>query len=75
MVARNLGNTPAVCRSSYVHPEIITAYEAGLLPAISGRRSTVQRSESLKAWLAREIPVFLLLRDRLEKRQKMRAAA
>lgn len=30
-VAEELGNTPAVCRSSYIHPEIIKAYEKGIV--------------------------------------------
>lgn len=29
-VAGDLGNTPAVCRGSYVHPKIIKCYEAGI---------------------------------------------
>jgi DNA topoisomerase-1 len=29
-VAEQLGNTPAVCRSSYVHPTIISSYEKGV---------------------------------------------
>jgi DNA topoisomerase I len=29
-VAEELGNTPAVCRSSYIHPAILDAYEAGI---------------------------------------------
>ena len=29
-VAEELGNTPAVCRSSYIHPAILTAYEKGI---------------------------------------------
>ena len=32
-VAGCLGNTPAVCRASYVSPRIVTAYEGGSLPA------------------------------------------
>jgi DNA topoisomerase I len=39
-VAGVLGNTPAVCRSAYIHPRILEAYEAGELPlksAGSGR--------------------------------------
>jgi DNA topoisomerase-1 len=28
-VAEHLGNTPAVCRSSYIHPAVIKAYENG----------------------------------------------
>lgn len=30
-VARYLGNTPTVCRTSYVHPRVLEAYEAGEL--------------------------------------------
>jgi DNA topoisomerase-1 len=29
-VAVELGNTPAVCRSSYIHPAIISAFENGI---------------------------------------------
>jgi DNA topoisomerase-1 len=29
-VAEELGNTPAVCRSSYIHPAILTAYAKGI---------------------------------------------
>ena len=27
-----LGNTPAVCRAAYIHPEVLTAFHAGRLP-------------------------------------------
>ncbi len=29
-VADQLGNTPSVCRSSYIHPKVLSAYESGL---------------------------------------------
>lgn len=29
-VSKELGNTPAVCRSAYIHPTIIAAYEKGI---------------------------------------------
>lgn len=29
-VAEQLGNTPTVCRASYIHPKVLKAYEAGL---------------------------------------------
>src|SRR5215211_6559656 len=29
-VAEELGNTPTVCRGSYIHPAVLKAYEAGL---------------------------------------------
>jgi DNA topoisomerase I len=41
-VAEELGNTPAVCRSSYIHPAIIAAYENGTTLAEFQRRD--QRS-------------------------------
>ncbi|WP_211116171.1 hypothetical protein [Methylophaga sp. SB9B] len=28
-VAERLGNTPAVCRSNYIHPQVILQYESG----------------------------------------------
>lgn len=31
LVADRLGNTPTICRKCYIHPEILTAYEAGEL--------------------------------------------
>ena len=31
VAARHLGNTPAICRKSYVHPGIIAAYEEGIV--------------------------------------------
>jgi DNA topoisomerase I len=38
-VAAKLGNTPAVCRSSYVHPAVLEAYTAGTL-VLRRRRTT-----------------------------------
>jgi DNA topoisomerase-1 len=32
-----LGNTPAVCRSAYVHPAVIDAFAAGSLPPLFGQ--------------------------------------
>jgi len=31
-VAERLGNTPAVCRKSYIHPKVIEAFAAGRMP-------------------------------------------
>lgn len=33
LVAAELGNTPAVCRKSYIHPKVVEAFAAGDLPA------------------------------------------
>lgn len=35
-VAQQLGNTPAVCRKSYVHPAVLDAYLSGTLGTIKG---------------------------------------
>jgi DNA topoisomerase I len=38
-VADRLGNTPSVCRSSYIHPKVLTAYEKGVtLEEFTSRR-------------------------------------
>ena len=39
-VAEELGNTPAVCRSSYIHPAILSAYEKGITLAEFHPRDT-----------------------------------
>jgi DNA topoisomerase I len=39
-VAEQLGNTPTVCRSSYIHPKIIKSYENGItLEEFTGRKN------------------------------------
>ena len=36
-VAERLGNTPAVCRNCYVHPEVLDAFREGRLQALEER--------------------------------------
>jgi len=46
LVAQRLGNTPAVCRKSYVHPSIIDQYlEAGPLKPLASRTGGLQSEE------------------------------
>ena len=47
-VAEELGNTPAVCRSSYIHPKIIHAYSRGItIDAFTSRsKRQLKRIES-----------------------------
>jgi DNA topoisomerase-1 len=40
-VAEQLGNTPAVCRKSYVHPAVIEAFQAGALGHLKGPEDAV----------------------------------
>ncbi|HEY1425928.1 MAG TPA: DNA topoisomerase IB, partial [Caulobacteraceae bacterium] len=47
-VAGLLGNTPAVCRASYIHPYVFEAYEAGRLSADMARKSAGAERALLK---------------------------
>jgi DNA topoisomerase-1 len=45
IVAHNLGNTPAVCRKSYIHPAIIDAYLKGtLVSSLGGSNGSSKRT-------------------------------
>jgi DNA topoisomerase I len=46
-----LGNTPAVCRRSYVHPRVLESYEAGEVPEIRGVRGLRLAESALLALL------------------------
>jgi DNA topoisomerase-1 len=50
-VARRLGNTPAVCRSSYIHPEVIAAYADDRLKA--GFRRCLEQPETCEKAMLR----------------------
>jgi DNA topoisomerase-1 len=45
-VAAELGNTPAVCRSSYIHPAVIEAFLAGELTLPRSRRRGLSADEA-----------------------------
>jgi DNA topoisomerase-1 len=40
-VAKRLGNTPAICRKCYIHPEVLTAYLDGRLTRLNGSKPAV----------------------------------
>jgi DNA topoisomerase-1 len=50
-VARLLGNTPTICRKSYIHPAILDAYAAGSLP--SSPPDFARMETAVLAWLQR----------------------
>ncbi len=59
-VSKNLGNTPTVCRSYYIHPTIFRTYEKDILvPHIREYRSKPQKENFLKPT---EFAVIELLR-------------
>ena len=45
-VSHRLGNTPAVCRSSYIHPAIVSAHAEGLLARYARRMSHASAYEN-----------------------------
>jgi len=51
--AQTLENTPAICRKSYVHPSVLTAFEAGVLKQFADRlkaaRSPARAQEAVAA--------------------------
>jgi DNA topoisomerase-1 len=62
-VSESLGNTPAVCRKCYIHPEIVGAYLDGTLERLTTRSSGPQRKASRLS--PQESAVLMLLKRRL----------
>lgn len=68
-VAKSLGNTPAICRKCYVHPEIINAYlERELLETLKARTEG-KLSKSLRRLRPEEAAVLVFLQKRLNQQQ------
>jgi DNA topoisomerase-1 len=73
-VAAKLGNTKAVCRKCYIHPEILNAYmEGSLVDHLAQRAANMARS--LSKLRPEEAAVLTLLRSRLAVVKKQKAAA
>lgn len=62
-VAKHLGNTPAVCRSSYIHPLILESYEAGGFRADFGKARKKIRRRSLNRMSKSEAAVLEFLKE------------
>jgi DNA topoisomerase I len=69
-VARHLGNTPSVCRASYIHPCVVEAYADGTLHSHLARPRRVRPGLS-----ADETAVLALLEGRRDWRQQLAEAA
>jgi len=69
-VAMRLGNTPAVCRKCYVHPEIIDSYLDGTLVRTLKGRAEEQLATSLKTLTPEEGAILGLLQQRLAREDK-----
>ena len=61
-VAKQLGNTPAVCRKSYIHPAVLESYLAGSLQL---KRANASEEQAPGMWaIEREVVRFLKRRGR-----------
>ncbi len=63
-VAKVLGNTPAVCRKCYVHPEILDRYLAGETIATIRQRATSRIDHALTLLKPEEAAVLVLLQKK-----------
>jgi DNA topoisomerase-1 len=70
-VAGLLGNTPAVCRKSYVHPGVVDSYRDGTMATVLNRKP--RASARIAGLRAEEIALLTLLRY-LQNRDSSRAA-
>lgn len=74
-VAQHLGNTPAICRRSYIHPAIFEGYMDGtLLHALADRTSDYLR-ENIEGMTPEEAAVTAFLRLRLNELAEAEKAA
>jgi DNA topoisomerase-1 len=64
-VAKQLGNTPAICRKSYVHPEILSAYMSGDLAKMIDAKIAEKFKRQYAKLTAEEIMVLAFLRKRV----------
>jgi DNA topoisomerase-1 len=71
-VAGLLGNTPTVCRKSYVHPGVVDAYRDGIMASVSSRKP---RASARVAGLRSDEIALLTLLKYLQSRDASRKAA
>ena len=60
-VAERLGNTPAICRKSYVHPAVVDSYLEGTLKPRLHARVRLPRAASARSLRPAEIALLRLL--------------
>ncbi len=65
-VAKQLGNTPAICRKSYVHPEVLTSYMSGEFVDLIEAKIAQKFKRQFAQLTADEILVMAFLHRRLE---------
>jgi DNA topoisomerase-1 len=68
--AQSLGNTPAVCRKSYIHPAIIEAYlDGSLIPRLNEWKGKSSSSSSC-GFLPDEAAVLIFLKRAIHGRKR-----
>ena len=71
-VARELGNTPAVCRNSYIHPAVIESYLDGTLAEALKQRTEQKLTQRFSRLRGDEAAVLALLQERLKREANTR---
>ncbi|MGO4511104.1 DNA topoisomerase IB [Bradyrhizobium sp. 2TAF36] len=71
-VSKQLGNTPAICRKCYVHPEVLNAYMSGDLVKMIEAKVAQKFKRQYAKLTSDEIMVMAFLRKRLD---SLKAAA
>jgi DNA topoisomerase-1 len=66
-VATRLGNTPTICRKSYVHPEVVTAYLDGSLIESLKAEIEDELRRQLDGLGPEEVAVLIFLQQRLNR--------
>jgi DNA topoisomerase I len=72
-VAAKLGNTPAICRKCYVHPEVIGCYLDGSLVDLLKEKVAGKLRDDLDGLDAAEAAVLVFLQKRLEQNPPLAA--
>ncbi len=65
-VSGELGNTPAICRKCYVHPEVLNAYLEGSLASLVEQKIDRTFASKYSALTPEEVMVLAFLKKRLE---------
>jgi DNA topoisomerase I len=65
-VAEELGNTPAICREAYIHPELLAGFEEGRLLRHFERRHLARTRRDLAGLAPQEAAVLAFLEQRFE---------
>jgi DNA topoisomerase-1 len=73
-VAKRLGNTKAICRKCYIHPEVVHAYLDGTLAASLNHKAVRELCSNPKQLSSEEAAVLALLQRRLGHDARLRAA-